>query len=497
DQPWLIDATLRELTLTGPHGASIALTPSFDPLVFTYAASAPNNFATTSVAVTKSYGGAALQFVGTVGAVQTGNTYEVEYSLDVGDNLVEVAVTSADGSETKTYTVTVTREASDDATLSSFELLDADGAVIDLTPEFDSATEVYSASVPSGVESVVLTTTKSHAGAAALIILPSGMSAPDEATADLAAGDNLIKAMVTAEDGNTVKTYMVTVERAEPEWSATLTVGTTETYAPASTGHSEWDITGSALSSDEFTFGGTEYRVILLFNLSEGLYFTLNKKLPSDFTLRIGDYEYAGRDSYISRSRWKGNYWWGDSGFSWTPGETVEVSLSIDRAPLPAREQAPPSAYFTRIPDINNGLEPLEFRLNFTRDVDITAAELRDHALVVGGGTVREVERISGRRVWLITVEPDSSAVVTVSLYEAATCEEQGAICTGSGERLHNYPTLTVQAQNPAGGAPAITGTAQVGRTLTDDTSRIVDADSLSNVTYGYLWVRNGRHDRY
>ncbi len=50
--------------------------------------------------------------------------------------------------------------------------------------------------------------------------------------------------------------------------------------------------------------------------------------------------------------------------------------------------------------------------------------------------------------------------------------------------------TLTVSANNPATGAPTISGTAQVGETLTAATSGIMDADSLNNVAYTYQWIR-------
>ena len=42
----------------------------------------------------------------------------------------------------------------------------------------------------------------------------------------------------------------------------------------------------------------------------------------------------------------------------------------------------------------------------------------------------------------------------------------------------------------PASGAPAITGTAQVGLTLTADTSAIADANGLGSVSYSYQWIR-------
>ena len=41
-------------------------------------------------------------------------------------------------------------------------------------------------------------------------------------------------------------------------------------------------------------------------------------------------------------------------------------------------------------------------------------------------------------------------------------------------------------------GAPAISGTAQVGETLTAGTSGIADADGLDNTTYRYQWLADG-----
>ena len=47
-------------------------------------------------------------------------------------------------------------------------------------------------------------------------------------------------------------------------------------------------------------------------------------------------------------------------------------------------------------------------------------------------------------------------------------------------------------SNNPATGAPAITGTAQVGETLRVDTSGIADEDGLENATFGYQWLADG-----
>ena len=444
DQDELTDATIQALTLTAANGVSIGLTPAFDPLVDLYQASVPNDIESLTVTATKNHSGATLHFANGDDARQTGATSEADYSLEVGLNLVEIAVTASSGNRVKTYTVNVTRKASDDATLSAFELEDASGAAIELTPAFDPATTVYSVSVPNGVDSVTLTTAKNHASAAVVVLSTSGTNEPDEATVELSVGGNLIKAMVTAEDGNAVTIYMVAVERAGPEWSATLTVGSEESMVPVATGYSRWAMQDTELSTDEFTLEEDSYSVYLLAYVSSGLHFSLNKELPSDFTLRIGGSEYAARDSSVSRSIGSGNYWWGDRGFSWTPGETVEVSLSMNRAPLPTLEDAPPSAYFGYLPNGHDGADSFDFRLTFTQPVEITNADLKDHTLMVNGGSVSKIKTVKSGRVWTITVQPDSSDDVSIALYETANCQDLGAICTAIGKPLHNYPTLTV-----------------------------------------------------
>ena len=63
----------------------------------------------------------------------------------------------------------------------------------------------------------------------------------------------------------------------------------------------------------------------------------------------------------------------------------------------------------------------------------------------------------------------------------------------GNDETLTSAPTDTVEAaaqpNNPATGAPTISGTAQVGETLTATTSGVIDVDGLSNVQYEYQWL--------
>ena len=61
----------------------------------------------------------------------------------------------------------------------------------------------------------------------------------------------------------------------------------------------------------------------------------------------------------------------------------------------------------------------------------------------------------------------------------------------GHAESLTSAATAAVTARpnNPATGAPTISGAVQAGETLTANTSGIADADGLAGVTYSYQWL--------
>ena len=64
----------------------------------------------------------------------------------------------------------------------------------------------------------------------------------------------------------------------------------------------------------------------------------------------------------------------------------------------------------------------------------------------------------------------------------------------GNAETLASAASAAVDAKpnTPATGEPTINGTAQVGETLTADTSGIADEDGLDNVSYSYQWQADG-----
>ena len=119
--------------------------------------------------------------------------------------------------------------ATTDATLS--DLVVNDGSMdLTLTPGFASDEDTYTASVASTVDEVTVTPTKNDSGATIEYLDESDVTLDDADTSDpvqqvaVAVGDTVIKVKVTAEDGNTTQTYMVTVKRAAATGSTDATL---------------------------------------------------------------------------------------------------------------------------------------------------------------------------------------------------------------------------------------------------------------------------------
>ena len=164
-------------------------------------------------------GGTALTDADTSSA----DTFEVD--LSVGANAIKVKVTAADGTATKTYTVTVIRDAaSTDATLSVLAL--SNGT---LSPEFSSPGTSYTDSVGYAVSRITVTPAPSHAnatitylGATDAALTDADTSSTDTFEVDLSVGANVVKVKVTAAEGAATNTYTVTVTRAAASTDATL-----------------------------------------------------------------------------------------------------------------------------------------------------------------------------------------------------------------------------------------------------------------------------------
>ena len=236
------DATLSALTLTDADGAAVALTPAtFSPTQLTYTAAVTYEQSPVSVAAAKNDDTAADPVFKLDGAVDDDGVVD----LAVGSNSITVEVTAQDRTTTKTYTITVTRAKSTDATLSGLAVIDpADGSAVTLRPAFSPTLLAYTAAVDFRVEQVTVDPTRNQDGAR-IEYLDSGDAAIADADTEtegkqvsLERGENVVKVKVTAQDTSTDKTYTLTITRKEP--ILVSNTGKAVTTVPGSVGSLSW-----------------------------------------------------------------------------------------------------------------------------------------------------------------------------------------------------------------------------------------------------------------
>ena len=147
-------------------------------------------------------------------------------ALSAGSNVITVEVTAEDGQTMRTYSVTVSRPVSSDATLESLKL-----SGIDIGDGPNRGTYVgnqtsFNANVYHSVSQTTVTPTVNHSGASNVIKL-GGVEDADGAFS-LSVGSNVITVEVTAEDDSTTQTYTATVNRATASAPTTGELSTDE-----------------------------------------------------------------------------------------------------------------------------------------------------------------------------------------------------------------------------------------------------------------------------
>ena len=138
--------------------------------------------------------------------------------MAVGPNTITVVITAQDGITTDTYTITVIRAASSDASL--IDITVSEGT---LTPVFTSTTTAYADSVSYSVTSITVTPTINNNYATVVVNGVAVASGSPSNAIPLAVGENTITVIVTAQDGITTDTYTIMVYRG---------AASTEIYVP-------------------------------------------------------------------------------------------------------------------------------------------------------------------------------------------------------------------------------------------------------------------------
>ena len=167
---------------------------------------------------------------------------------------------------------------------------------------------------------------------------------------------------------------------------------------------------------------------------------------------------------------------------------------SLTSAPT-AMVSTPLTAGFQWMPASHNGRDEFTIFIQFSEEIASSYVTLRDHALTVTGSEVMSADVFGYSDLWALVIDPDGNGDVTIALPITTDCSATGAVCTGGGKKLSNHIEHTVSgsahANSVATGIPTITGTAQVGETLTAGTLGISDEDGLTNATFRYQWIRN------
>ncbi|RDI41676.1 cadherin-like beta sandwich domain-containing protein [Falsibacillus pallidus] len=189
------NADLSNLTVNGG-----TLDPVFTPRTTDYTVAVPNE--TTNIKVTPTVAdGTATVKVNDV-TVTSGSESD-PISLQVGKNMISVAVQAEDGS-VKTYTITVNRAVSSNANLS--------GLVLDqgtLNTAFSPDVANYSVFLANGIDSLAVTPSLEDVNATLTVNGAVVSSGQPSDPISLVPGTNRITIAVAAQDGMTTKTYTI------------------------------------------------------------------------------------------------------------------------------------------------------------------------------------------------------------------------------------------------------------------------------------------------
>ncbi|MEB0249359.1 cadherin-like beta sandwich domain-containing protein, partial [Mucilaginibacter sp. 5B2] len=144
------------------------------------------------------------------GTVVTNDNYSNPITLEVGITVINVVITAQDGITTKSYSITVNRAGSSNASITGLAL----DPISKLSAITGSASENYQASVSPAISSVRLKATAQQADA---VIRVNGTLVTNDNYSNpilLQAGTTVINVVITAQDGITNKSYSITVNRA-------------------------------------------------------------------------------------------------------------------------------------------------------------------------------------------------------------------------------------------------------------------------------------------
>ena len=185
------------------------LSPSFSPTINQYTVEVVDETESISISATAEDSDASIQING---SVTSSGVLSEPIQLATGSNAIAI-VTTAENGDSNQVNITVVRaeplSSSDNADLTA--LLVSTG---DLQPTFTPLTTSYNVSVNNETEILTVTPTSEDTNAITRVNGTLVTSGSESQAIDLIIGANVINVLVTAEDGETEKNYIISVSRA-------------------------------------------------------------------------------------------------------------------------------------------------------------------------------------------------------------------------------------------------------------------------------------------
>ena len=270
---------------------------------------------------------------------------------------------------------------------------------------------------------------------------------------------------------------------ANAVWTATLTVSDDGTevgffvsvYADENFG---------SLDPAKFTVNEVEYTVKLLYytELSQGsatsrgqLEFGLDPDLPVPFVLQLDDSQFASVDASKITFPSGTEYTWENSGLNWAHGDEVAVSLVANHPATGVTISGMAHVGETLTADISAIADPDGIPDDVTYTYQWTSSDDDDTYTEIAGETRSSYT--------LQRSDVGKTIRVEVSFTDTASFDETVASDASAAVVVINLPPT---------GQPTITGTAEVGLTLTADASGIADGNGIPDDAYTYQWLSSG-----
>ena len=268
-------------------------------------------------------------------------------------------------------------------------------------------------------------------------------------------------------------------------WGGTVTVGD-DPAGTGAVGYSVFADSMGSITSPDFVANGVDNTVDVIAYNEDGLLLALSRELSTPFNIQVDSKTFDSSSASTSEGSETYIYTWGEPGLNWATGDSVQVIILEDIATNP--QSASTNSPATGTPTITGSVQ-----VDQTLTIDISAiadedgmdnATLAYQWVRTDGTTDSDIQGATSSTYTMVPADEGKAIKVQVSFTDDA----------GNDESLTSAATETVAPRGnwPATGLPTISGTAQVGQTLTADTSAIADPDGLDNAVFSYQWGASG-----